>query len=169
MVMPSQAAPGLPIECEIRPATARDIPEIVEIWGELARFHASLDRAFAPSETWREEYRQFIRGLLGRDDALAVVAEGDGRLIGFGVGRISLLPGFFARRRRGYIHDVVTREPYRRRGVGRRLVAALLDWMAACGVVTVELTVAVRNRDAVAFWAAQGFHAYMHHLKQDLG
>jgi ribosomal protein S18 acetylase RimI-like enzyme len=169
MVRPSPTASGVPIECEIRPATTRDIPEIVEVWGELARFHASLDRAFAPSEIWREEYRQFIRGLLGRDDALAVVAEGDGRLIGFGVGRVSLLPAFFARRRRGYIHDIVTREPYRRRGVGRRLVAALLEWMASSGVATVELTVAVRNPEAVAFWAAQGFVAYMHHLKRDLG
>lgn len=169
MATPSKMPSGVPIECAIRPAAARDIPEIVEVWGELALFHATLNRAFAPSATWREEYRQFIRGLLGRDDALAVVAEADDRLIGYGVGRTSLLPAFFERRRRGYIHDIVTRASYRRQGVGRRLVAALLEWMHASGVVTVELTVAVRNPDAVAFWAAQGFIPYMHHLKRELG
>lgn len=168
MAVPSKASLDAPIECEIRPATARDIPEIVEVWGELALHHATLDGAFEPSARWQEEYRHFIRGLLGRDDALAVVAIRDARLIGYGVGRISLLPGFFERRRRGYIHDVVTREAYRQRGVGRRLVEALLAWMRESAVATVELTVAVKNPEAVAFWERQGFAPYMYHLKRDL-
>ncbi|MDR7420505.1 MAG: GNAT family N-acetyltransferase [Armatimonadota bacterium] len=152
----------------IRPATSADIPEIVAIWGELAFHHARLDSAFAPSSRWQEEYRYFVRGLLGRDDALAVVAvEGD-RVVGYGVGRISILPGFFERRRRGYIHDVVTRETHRRRGIGRRLVEALLRWMRESDVSSVELTVAVRNAGAVAFWERMGFTTYMHHMKRDL-
>ncbi len=159
---------GVPISSEIRPATIRDVPEIVAIWGELAFHHARLDPAFAPSARWQEEYRHFIRGLLGRDDALAVVGVKDGRLMGYAVGRISLLPSFFAERRRGYIHDVVTREAYRRRGIGRRLVGALVTWMREADVLTVELTVAVKNEEAVAFWNSMGFVTYMHHMKRDL-
>jgi ribosomal protein S18 acetylase RimI-like enzyme len=153
----------------IRPATAQDIPEIVDVWGELAFHHAGLDRAFAPSLRWQEEYRYFIRNLLGRDDALAVVALWDNRIVGYAVGRVSLLPGFFEQRRRGYIHDVVTRDGYRRRGIGRRLVDVLLEWMRETDVSTVELTVAVRNEEAVAFWERIGFVTYMHHMKRDLG
>jgi ribosomal protein S18 acetylase RimI-like enzyme len=152
----------------IRTATADDIPEIVAIWGELAIHHAELDAAFAPSERWREEYRYFIRSLIGRDDALAVVAVEDGTLVGYGVGRISVLPAFFERRRRGYIHDVVTRPAYRRRGIGRQLVEALLQWMRHADITVVELTVAVRNTGAVAFWERLGFVTYMHHMKREL-
>ncbi len=158
----------MPIQCEVRPATVRDVPEIVAIWGELAFHHAQLDPAFAPSSRWQEEYRHFIRGLLGRDDALAVVGVDGDRVVGYAVGRISVLPGFFEQRRRGYIHDVVTREPYRRRGIGRRLVEALLDWLRECEVSAVELTVAVKNEEAVAFWTNLGFITYMHHMKRDL-
>lgn len=168
MAVPTKAPNTSPIECEVRPASVRDLPEIVEAWGELAQYHATLDRAFATSARWQEEYRQFIRGLLGRNDALAVVAVQSGRLIGYGVGRISLLPGFFECRRRGYIHDLVTRQPCRNRGVGRRLVEALLAWMQDEDVTTVELTVAIRNSGAVAFWERLGFISYMHHLKRDL-
>lgn len=158
-----------PAYCEIRPATARDLPEVVELWGELAAHHARLDGAFAPSARWKEEYHHFVRSLLGRDDALVVVAADDGRrLLGYAVGRISLLPGFFEHRRRGYIHDVVTRPGHRRQGIGRRLVEALLEWMRASGVTTAELTVAVRNREALAFWRRLGFSFYMRHLKRDL-
>lgn len=152
----------------IRPATPQDVPNIVAIWGELAVHHATLDPSFAPSGRWQSEYRHFISNLLGRDDAMAVVAVDGGRLVGYAVGRISVLPGFFERRRRGYIHDVVAEEPYRRRGVGRRLTETLLAWMRESGVLTVELTVAVRNEAAVAFWERLGFVTYMHHMKRDL-
>lgn len=152
----------------IRPATPRDVAEIVAIWGELALHHAGLDPAFAPSRRWREEYRYFIHSLLGREDALALVALDGGTVAGYGVGRLSILPAFFEIRRRGYIHDVVTRERYRRHGIGRRLVETLLGWMREGGITTVELTVAIQNQEAVAFWARMGFTTYMHHMKRDL-
>jgi ribosomal protein S18 acetylase RimI-like enzyme len=168
MAIPRDVSVIPPTGAVVRPAAAADIPEIVEIWGELAFHHAQLDDSFIPSPRWQEEYRYFIRALLGRDDALAVVAVLDGGVVGYGVGRISVLPGFFARRRRGYIHDVVTRKSYRRRGIGRRLVGALLAWMRRTEVGSVELTVAVRNEDAVAFWKEMGFITYMHHMKHTL-
>lgn len=152
----------------IRPAAAQDVPDIVAIWGELAVHHAMLDPSFAPSERWQAEYQHFIRNLLGRDDAMAVVAVDGGHLVGYAVGRISILPGFFERRRRGYIHDVVTKDAFRRRGIGRRLTEALLTWMRESGVLTVELTVAVRNEEAVAFWERLGFATYMYHMRRDL-
>lgn len=152
----------------LRQATARDVDEIVSMWGELAAHHARLDEAFRPSRRWQEEYRHFILGMLDRDDARIVVAVEGGRVVGYGVGRISMLPAFFEWRRRGYLHDVVTREPYRRRGVGRGVVEALLAWMQECGALTAELTVAVLNEEAVAFWTRLGFAPYMHHFKREL-
>jgi len=155
-------------QTQVRPATARDVGEIVSIWGELATHHTRFDESFRPSRRWQEEYRSFILGLLDREDARAVVAVEGGRVIGYGVGRISMLPAFFERRRRGYLHDVVTREPYRRQGVGRGVVEALLAWMQECGALTVELTVAVLNEEAVAFWTRLEFAPYMHHFKREL-
>lgn len=163
--VPAQA----PAAAVIRPATPQDVPQIVAIWGELARQHARLDPAFATSDRWQEEYRHFVRGLMFRDDALAVVAVEEDQVVGYAVGRISMLPGFFARRRRGYIHDVVVRRDRRRRGVGRRLVDALQHWMAEAGASSVELAVAACNEEAVAFWERLGFVTYMHHMRRDLG
>lgn len=155
-------------QAHIRQATSLDVDEIVSIWGGLAAHHARLDVAFRPSRHWQLEYRHFILGLLDREDARAVVAVEGGRVIGYGVGRVAVLPAFFERRRRGYIHDVVTLEPYRRQGIGRSLVEALLAWMQECGALTVELTVSVLNEEAVAFWTRLGFVPYMHHFKREL-
>jgi ribosomal protein S18 acetylase RimI-like enzyme len=168
MATRSSVSRETPAHVVVRPATHADVAEIVAIWGELALQHAALDSTFAPSARWQDEYRHFVRELLGRQDALAVVAVDHARVVGYAVGRISMLPGFFARRERGYIHDAVVREEYRGRGIGRRLVEALLTWMRGAGVAIVELTVATSNHHAVEFWRHVGFDSYMVHMKHEL-
>jgi ribosomal protein S18 acetylase RimI-like enzyme len=152
---------------QIRRATARDVREILPVWGELAGFHAHLDPAFTPSAQWPREYGAYLRTLMTRDDALAVIAKDGPEIIGYAIGRITTLPSFFEHRFRGYIHDVYVREAYRRQGVGRRMVEAILDWLRSRGVTMVELTVAANN-DATAFWERMGFDTYMYQMKADL-
>ena len=150
----------------IRRATARDIEEILPVWGELAVYHADLDAAFTPAPEWPQEYGTYLRSLMSRDDALAVIARDGAHLVGYAVGRITSLPPFFERRQRGYIHDVYVRERYRHRGIGRRLVDEILAWFGRRNVTLVELTVAANNTDAASFWRALGFETYMHQMKK---
>ncbi|HEY3247945.1 MAG TPA: GNAT family N-acetyltransferase [bacterium] len=150
----------------IRRATARDIKEILPVWGELAVYHADLDPAFTPSPEWPYEYGAYLRALIGREDALAVIARDGPRLVGYAVGRITSLPSFFEHRSRGYIHDVYVRETHRHRGIGRRLVEEILTWFAGRNVTLVELTVAANNGEAALFWHALGFETYMHQMKR---
>lgn len=152
---------------QIRRATARDIREILPVWGELADFHSTLDPAFEPSASWSREYGAYLRTLMTRDDAIAVVARDGPQLIGYAVGRVTMLPPFFAHRHRGYIHDVYVKPAYRRQGVGRGLVREILTWLQRHGVGIVELTVAANN-EAVPFWERLGFHVYMHQMKLEL-
>lgn len=151
---------------QIRRATARDIREILPVWGELAEYHADLDPAFTPSPQWPHEYGAYLRTLISRDDALAVIARDGTHLVGYAVGRITSLPPFFEHRHRGYIHDVYVREPYRHRGIGRRLITEILSWFTRRGVTLVELTVAANNVEATSFWRKLGFETYMHQMKK---
>ncbi len=153
---------------QIRRATARDIKAILPVWGELASYHAALDPAFSPAPNWPQEYGAYLRTLMSRDDALAVVARDADEVIGYAVGRISTLPPFFEHRYRGYIHDVFTKEQFRRTGVGRRLVEELFAWFRLHGVSVIELTVAANNTDALPFWERLGFQTYMHQMKRAL-
>lgn len=152
---------------QIRRATARDVREILPVWGQLASFHADLDPAFTPSAQWPREYEAYLRTLIGGDDAIAVIAKEGDAVIGYAIGRITNLPSFFERRHRGYIHDVFVREEYRRRGIGRQLVEEILAWLRRRGVTLVELTVAASN-DALHFWEELGFQTYMHQMKLEL-
>jgi len=153
---------------EIRRATARDIKQILPVWGELAGFHASLDPAFTPSSEWPREYGAYLKTLMAREDTLALVAKENQEIIGYAVGRITTLPPFFEHRFRGYIHDVYVRGEFRRRGLGRRLVEEILAWFGRRGVTLVELTVAANNSEAFPFWKRLGFFVYMHQMKREL-
>ncbi len=152
---------------EIRRATIKDIKEILPVWGQLADFHSELDPAFTPSPHWPREYGAYLRTLISRNDAIAVVARDDLDVVGYAVGRITTLPSFFEHRYRGYIHDVFVKSEYRRRGIGRQLVEEILRWLAQHRVTLVELTVAANN-DAIPFWQRLGFHVYMHQMKKEL-
>ena len=153
---------------EITPARAQDIDAILDLWGELAAFHADLDPAFTPAAGWRTAYAGYLATLLGRPDARVLVARQEGRIVGYGVARITFLPPFFAERRRGFIQDVFTNQGYRRRGIARRLLSDLLAWLREETVTTVELTVATNNTEAIRLWESLGFRPYMQHFKRTL-
>ncbi|MGH2454399.1 MAG: GNAT family N-acetyltransferase [bacterium] len=153
---------------DIAVAGLTEIDPILSLWGELAAYHARLDPAFTPSAEWRSTYAGYLAALVGRGDARVLVARSEERLVGFGVGRITLLPPFFADRRRGFIQDVFTHPDYRRRGVALRLVETLLDWLREEEVGTVELTVATNNAEAIRLWERLGFQSYMLHFKRAL-
>lgn len=153
---------------DIAVAGLTEIDPILSLWGELAAYHARLDPAFTPSAEWRSTYAGYLAALVGRGDARVLVARSEERLVGFGVGRITLLPPFFADRRRGFIQDVFTHPDYRRRGIALRLVETLLDWLREEEVGTVELTVASNNAEAIRLWERLGFHSYMLHFKRAL-
>jgi ribosomal protein S18 acetylase RimI-like enzyme len=149
-------------------AGVEEIDSILTLWGDMATYHARLDPAFTPATGWRSSYAGYLATLVGRSDARVLVARSGDRLVGVGVGRITLLPPFFADRRRGFIQDVYTHADYRRRGIARRLVEALLDWLREQQVSTVELTVATNNPEAIRLWERLSFHAYMLHFKRVL-
>ena len=152
---------------EIRRATLKDIKEILPVWGELAVFHSTLDPAFTPSAQWPREYGTYLRSLMTRDDAIALVARDAGEIVGYAVGRVTMLPPFFEQRYRGYIHDVFVKPQFRRHGIGRRLIDAILQWLHQQEVLLVELSVATNN-EAVGFWERLGFSVYMQQMKKDL-
>ncbi|MDR5693728.1 MAG: GNAT family N-acetyltransferase [Armatimonadota bacterium] len=153
---------------EIRRATSFDIPQIVPLWKELAAYHATLDPAFAISPEGGEAYVEYLHTLMRNREALVVVALDQRELVGYAVGRVSTLPRTFLVRRRGYIHDVFVRESYRLRGVGRQLIGELLQWFRGQGITLVELTVAIQNAQALAFWEKLGFTTYMVHMKLEV-
>jgi len=77
-------------------------------------------------------------------------------------------PPLVAERARAEITDLFVRGDSRRRGIGRRLVDAVTDWIRERGVRRVEVRVVVRNAEGQAFWRALGYADLVDVLQRSL-
>lgn len=96
----------------------------------------------------------YIAELLGREDFWAVAAFVDAEVVGGITAHTLLMTGSQASEM--FIYDIAVRERYQRKGVGRRLIAALKEAAAAEGVG--DIFVAADNSDvhALEFYEALG-------------
>jgi putative acetyltransferase len=90
--------------------------------------------------------REPLLRFLARNPGCSFIAMHDAELVG------TVLCGHDGRR--GLVHHLVTAASMRRRGVGRRLLQAGLDALAAAGIRKCHLLVFRDNPDGLAFWRA---------------
>jgi ribosomal-protein-alanine N-acetyltransferase len=115
----------------------------------------ALERGIAEAPHWAEaEYVAILNK--GGDGAIRrcfFVAEAEGRLLGFAVGKVigSDADGL------GELESVAVEAAARRRGVGRALCAAVADWCRGQGVRAMELEVRAGSEGAIALYGEMGF------------
>jgi len=130
----------------IRQATANDRDLLRELWEE---FEAGLDQEPYLRETWDEAWEDLAVTV---DDGVALIAEEDGRALGF----VFCVLGDRGRRT-AHVTDIYVRPEARRRGIGRALLAELIEPTRAAGLEHVSLEVLVRNADARRLYERLGF------------
>ena len=142
----------------IRLALESDARRIGELWAEMVAYHAQFDAfTFRAAANGAALYE---RRLLERlDDPLSrvLVAEADGDVAAYASAMIAdITTEMFQPLRCGLLADIYVSEPWRRRGLGRRLVERLCLWFRDRGVAHFEWHVSARNSEALAFWEAIG-------------
>ena len=130
----------------IRTATEADHDLLRELWEE---FEAELNPEPYLRETWDEAWEEL--SITVRDGA-ALIAEEDGRALGF----VFCVLGDRGRRT-AHITDIYVRPEARRRGIGRALLADLVDPARDAGLEHVSLEVLFRSADARRLYERLGF------------
>ncbi|MCY4464253.1 MAG: GNAT family N-acetyltransferase [Chloroflexi bacterium] len=145
----------------IRLAQQTDIPRISQLWAQMAAQHAQLDAStFRPAADGAESYARFIEDRLRDSFARVLVAEVEGKLVGYISGGIADINNeMFESMRCGMITDIFVCVEQRRQGIGRRLVERLMLWFRACEVTSFEWYASAHNPTALAFWRALGGEA----------
>ncbi|MEU5009048.1 GNAT family N-acetyltransferase [Streptomyces sp. NPDC021749] len=105
--------------------------------GELGRMRAALVEDVGP---WNLRLIQFFRENVESDRMAAFVVDRPGGLAACASGTVTRsVPGPDHEGVVGYIHTVYTDPEYRRRGYGRAVTQALMDWLAECGCTLLTL------------------------------
>jgi GNAT superfamily N-acetyltransferase len=134
----------------IEPATAADIPALIELLGILF----SIEQDFCPDT---EKQRRGLELLLGRPEhaAVLVARAAAGDVVGMVSAQLVISTASGAPS--AWVEDVVLRPEYRAQGVGRRLLEAAADWAAGKGARRVQLLADADNAPALGFYEHQGW------------
>ena len=142
-----------PVQPTIRPATPADAALIAKLVHELAIYERAPEACHATEA-------KVLASLFGKDPAAeALIAEHDGEPCGMAV--------FFHNystwecSRGLYVEDIYVRPAWRRRGIGRALLARLAAIALERGCARMDLAVLDWNKPARDFYASIGFEALM--------
>ena len=151
----------------VRSAENKDTPELITLAKQIIDMHRELDAYYKPSYAY-ENFDAEVQSWLEDKDTRVLVAEEDGKLIGYIRGVVEDAPTFASVKRIGVVYDTFVAEEFRKKGIGKKLFAELLAWFREQGVKNVELNVDARNPAAIALWRKSGFKDYKLRMRLDL-
>lgn len=145
---------------EIRKPNDQDIEQVTKYGLILLKQHSDLDPYFTPLKTVDVLYRKYLEGFLDSADKLLLVAEKNGKLMGYAAGEIQTRPPLFEITKNGYINDVFVDEEFRKRGIANMFLKELKTWFKSKDIQYIELSVHAKNEIGKKTWAKFGFDAF---------
>src|SRR4051812_5693941 len=167
----TRAATDPPSAIVIRRATRADMPAVGRLGAELIEVHHAFDpqRFMAPRGDAAGGYAWFLGSELDNAQAVVLVAERDGDLVGYAYAGLEPQSWKELRDPAGFIHDVVVVEQARQEGIATRLMEAASRWLEEAGAPRVMLWTAERNAPARRFFAGLGFRRTMIEMTREAG
>ena len=147
----------------VRPAAPADVEALGRLGALLVRTHHDFDpERFIPASPRTEQaYGSFLGSQLDAPNIVILVAERGGAVVGYTYSGIEGNDYMALRGPAGVLHDIVVDPAHRGKGVGRLLLDATLEALAAKGAPRVVLSTAERNEAAQRLFARAGFRCTM--------
>lgn len=153
----------------IRRATLSDLPLLGSSGAKLARQHYAYDsRRFKLFEPVEAEFSRFYGAQLARGDTAVLVAELEGKVVGYAFVRVEPESFVDALAVTAWIHDIYVDESARRRKVGALLFDAAVQVARELGSSCVMLSVAPQNEGARRMFEAYGLRVTMQEMRMEL-
>jgi GNAT superfamily N-acetyltransferase len=154
----------------IRPATTADVRALGRLGAALMRQHHAFDarRFLPPGDDPEGGYGWFLGQQLQDADAVVIVADQGGIVVGYVYAGIEPLSWKELRDECGFVHDLLVADEARGHGAGPRLLEAAFDWLRARGMPRVVLWTAEQNATAQHVFARAGFRRTMVEMTREL-
>jgi ribosomal protein S18 acetylase RimI-like enzyme len=159
----------------IRPANDHDIEALCQIYYDFRELHVcgvpTHLRSLGDKEQWdRTSLREALGKIVKSDDSEAFVAEAAGKLVGLIEVYVRQDPDEATLIRHQYaeLQSLVVLAPYRRRGIGARLVEVARRWGREKGATEMRLGVWEFNQAAREFWETVGFKTLKRRMVAEL-
>ncbi len=155
----------------IRPAKRADLPAIGRLGALLVRTHHDFDpeRFLEATSRTEDAYASFLGTQLEEPNVFVLVAEQDGKVLGYTYAGVEGRDYMALRGPAGVLYDIVVDPANRGRGIARMLLDASLAALEVRGAPRVVLSTAERNAPAQRLFASAGFRRTMIEMTRELG
>ena len=156
-------------ETTIRRANLRDAPALGALGLRLALQHQGYDpQRFFIFGGKEKTFADYFSEQLQRNDVAILIAEVEGRIVGFVFTRIEPASLEELSDTSGWIHDIFLDESVRGHGLGKALLEAAINALRELGAHTLMLAVSPKNETARQLFEKQGFRLTMHIMTLNL-
>ncbi len=171
-----------PMAASIRPAVVSDVSRLAELHAAFCSEQRVYDDVATPNPAFDPE--AYFRRRLGETSRATIVAESEGKIVGFVDGML-FSKGNPPKKRlaflrpapeeplhlpvvAGYLNNVFVVEEARRAGIAARLISALGDWMRGVGAGGLYTDVSEGNGASVRMFESAGFYRVRTGMRWDL-
>ena len=152
----------------IRPAKIEDTEAVSELLMELLCIHRGFGKLYAVKKNAKKIAQGWLKKAPRRRIQKLLVAERDGKVIGYLWARIKKRPIIFINTTIGEISDLYVHADHRNIGVAKKLIEAILDWFKEKKIGFVEAFVATDNTAAEKAWKSFKFKEYSKKMYRSL-
>jgi ribosomal protein S18 acetylase RimI-like enzyme len=154
----------------VRGAAPADIPAIGRLGALLVRTHHDFDqKRFLPATPRTESaYGSFLGTQLDEPNIIILVAERDGKVIGYTYAGVEGNDYMALRGPAGVVYDIIVDPAHRKHGVGRMLLDATIEALKSRGAPRVVLSTAEQNHSAQRLFDRAGFRRTMIEMTREL-
>jgi len=143
-----------------------DLDDLMELTNSLVEEDADIHRIEKVTKEQETDWLGSWLAKIEKRQLFCLVAEVDGDIVGFTLGKIQKTPPILQIEEFGHLSDTFVKEEYRRKRIGEKLTYELLEWFKSKGIKRVELSVDVRNKIGVSAWTKFGFEPFHYRMKK---
>ncbi len=149
------------MELQIRKATIEDLDVLHEFHIGLIEYESNIDPLINKTEEFYEKAKKDYEEALKKEDHMFLIAEKNGKPVGYVYGWIEKPPVCFTPKLRGYLCDAFVKEKFRGKNIGEKLTEEILKIFKSRNVSWVKLGVYAKNINAINVWKKLGFEDYI--------
>jgi ribosomal protein S18 acetylase RimI-like enzyme len=154
---------------KIRPADPGDADALGRMGAGLARLHHDWDpERFLLEDDVEEGYRWWLTRESKNKKAVVLVAELDGKIVGYAYGRAEPRDWNLLLDAYGGFHDLWLEPEARGSGLGEQLVREMVQRLKAMGVPRIVLSTSAKNDAAQRFFAKLGWRPTMVEMTREV-
>jgi ribosomal protein S18 acetylase RimI-like enzyme len=148
---------------KIRKAHKEDLDNVVKLGFALLKHHSKFNTYYIPirdKNKLREITSKYFLKLMRSRNALFLVAEDDGRIVGHAIGEIKKNPPGLLEEKHGEVGEIFIKKEYRRTGLGKQFIDKILAWLKKKKIKRVVVDFDSKNRIARSAYKKMGFSPF---------